>query len=72
MKLLVVKNLIVHRERNQLTAIIQTLTLSTIIFVVTMLNLELKLFDTAGDMANIDFYVRNKKNFDLVKIENIL
>lgn len=41
-KILVLKNLVAHREKNQLTAIIQSLTLACIIFLITMLNLEVR------------------------------
>jgi len=39
MKLMILKNLIAHRESNKLTAIIYSLTLGSIIFVVVAANL---------------------------------
>lgn len=65
MRILVLKNLIVHRERNQLTAIIQTLTLAAIIFLITMLNLEVQQFVSFDDMRGVDFYIRNVDRQDV-------
>jgi len=39
MKLMILKNLTLHREKNKLTAIIYSLTLGTIIFIIVALNL---------------------------------
>ena len=44
MRILILKNLIVHKERNMLTSMIQTLTIISIVFVLTMLNLEMLQF----------------------------
>jgi hypothetical protein len=41
MKLMILKNLIAHRESNKLTAIIFSLTLGSIIFVVVAANLQI-------------------------------
>ena len=56
MKLLILKNLTTHRERNQLTAIIQSLTLGCIIFLITMLNLQVKAISSYSDYASTDLY----------------
>ena len=47
MQLLILKNLTAHKLRNQLTAIIYSLTLGCLIFLVVMLNLQISvLFNT--------------------------
>lgn len=40
MKLMILKNLIAHKQKNQTTAIIYSLTLGCIIFLIVMLNLQ--------------------------------
>jgi hypothetical protein len=42
MKMMILKNLIAHRESNKLTAIIFSLTLGSIIFVVVAANLQIQ------------------------------
>lgn len=61
MKSLVSKNLIVHRDRNQLTAIIQSLTLASTIFIISMLNLESIQLMSYNAMAPVDLYVYDLK-----------
>ena len=39
MKILVLKNLSVHRENNRMTSIIYSLTLGTIVFIIVMANI---------------------------------
>lgn len=46
MQILIVKNLIAHKLRNQLTAIIYSLTLGCLIFLVVMLNIEITILTT--------------------------
>jgi hypothetical protein len=48
MKLMILKNLVAHRESNKLTAIIYSLTLGCIIFVVVAANLEIQQFTTGS------------------------
>jgi len=41
MKIMILKNLVSHKSKNELTAIIQSLALACIVFLITMLNLEI-------------------------------
>ncbi len=65
MKLMIRKNLIAHRESNKLTAIIYSLTLGCIIFVVVAANIEFQQFTSGAGNTNtidytvIDFYGHN-------------
>jgi hypothetical protein len=51
MQILIVKNLIAHKLRNQLTAIIYSLTLGCLIFLVVMLNIEITILTTSTDIV---------------------
>jgi hypothetical protein len=42
MKLLIIKNLDLHRQKNKMTAIIYSLTLGTIIFILVTLSLQIQ------------------------------
>ena len=58
MKILILKNLTAHKERNALTSMIQTLTIIAVVFVLTMLNLELLSFTSYKDLHKIDIWTR--------------
>jgi hypothetical protein len=64
MRRLLSKNLVAHKRRNKLTAIIYTLTLACVIFLVTALNLELDYIEnyhqttpTEDDYFDYDFVI---------------
>jgi hypothetical protein len=72
MKIMILKNLVAHKAKNELTAIIQTLTLACIVFLITMLNLELLQF-TSGDDLNTNFdIVLSQSYLDPEVIEPVL
>jgi hypothetical protein len=49
-QILILKNLTAHKMRNQLTAIIYSLTLSCLIFLVVMLNIQMIILATSTDL----------------------
>jgi len=57
MKQLILKNLISHRESNKLTAIIFSLTLGCIIFVVVSANLQLQTLTNIGGWGSTNYYI---------------
>jgi hypothetical protein len=57
MKLMVLKNLSVHRENNRMTAIIYSLTLGTIIFIIVMANIQIAVATSSGGASVINFEV---------------
>jgi len=52
MKLLIMKNLDLHREKNKLTAIIYSVTLGTIIFILVTLNLQIQQLTAFSGMVD--------------------
>ena len=50
MQILILKNLTAHKIRNQLTAIIYSLTLGCLIFLVVMLNIQIIILATSTDL----------------------
>ena len=54
MQILILKNLIAHKLRNQLTAIIYSLTLSCLIFLVVMLNIQITVLTTSTDTLQVN------------------
>lgn len=65
-KTLLRKNMIAHKQKNKLTAIIYALTLGCIIFLLTSANLQIETINQLGTVAGADIVVRgyrkNKKN----------
>jgi len=57
MKLMILKNLIAHRESNKLTAIIYSLTLGSIIFVVVAANLQIQTLTGTTSWGSIQFSI---------------
>lgn len=57
MKILISKNLISHKTRNKLTAIIFSLTLGTVIFLLTVMNIEIELQEALENRAGANLYV---------------
>ena len=57
MKILVLKNLSVHRENNRMTSIIYSLTLGTIIFIIVMANIQIAVATNSGGATGINFEV---------------
>lgn len=57
MKMMILKNLIAHRESNKLTAIIFSLTLGSIIFVVVAANLQIQTLTGTTSWGDIQFSV---------------
>ena len=57
MKIMVLKNLSVHRENNRMTAIIYSLTLGTIIFIIVMANIQIAVATSSGGASAINFEV---------------
>lgn len=62
MKLMILKNLIAHRESNKLTAIIFSLTLGSIIFVVVAANLQIQTLTGTTSWGQIQFSVNPNTN----------
>ena len=64
MKLLIQKNLSAHREANMLTAIIYSLTLGAVIYVVVAANLLIRMATKAGtDYGDINYLVEAQYAF---------
>jgi hypothetical protein len=61
MKILISKNLISHKTRNKLTAIIFSLTLGTVIFLLTVMNVEIEMQEALENRAGANLYVETNK-----------
>ena len=61
MKTLLRKNMIAHRKKNQLTAIIYALTLGCIIFLLTSANLQIETINQIDTIENADIIIKGKK-----------
>jgi len=61
MKLLIMKNLDLHRQKNKMTAIIYSLTLGTIIFILVTLNLQIQQLTVITGMEGVDISVEHYK-----------
>lgn len=59
MKIMVLKNLSVHRENNRMTAIIYSLTLGTIIFIIVMANIQIAVATNTTGSSVINFKIIN-------------
>jgi hypothetical protein len=62
MKDLIMKNFVAHKERNQLTSIIYSLTLGSMIFLVVSANLTLGLVENTEAYSNAAIVLRGPKN----------
>lgn len=60
MKAMLRKNMIAHRKKNQLTAIIYALTLGCIIFLLTSANLQIETINQIDTIANADIIIKGK------------
>lgn len=58
MKQLVLKNLVAHKERNKLTALVYALTLGVVIFIVVLLNLNYEIFRMVHECTDATFFIR--------------
>lgn len=57
MKELVLKNLVVHKKRNKVTAIIYTLTLASMIFLLVVANLQISIITDMNAYSDASFYI---------------
>ena len=65
------KNFSTNKMRNQSTVITQTLTLACMLFLSTMLNLELNSFDSYRQLKDVDLYIYGN-NLNIEIIDTIL
>ena len=61
MRTLLRKNLIAHKRKNKLTAIIYSLSLGSIIFLLTSANLQIKVISSFGAKASADIIINGKR-----------
>ena len=57
MKMLLRKNMVAHKQKNQLTAIIYALTLGCVIFLLTSANLQIETINQLSTVAGADIVV---------------
>ena len=63
MKILLRKNMTVHKKKNQLTAIIYALTLGCIIFLLTSANLQIDTINQISTMSGPDIVIEGKSTY---------
>ena len=61
MKILVAQNIVAHKRKNQLTAIIYALTLGCIIFLLTSANLQIETINQTSIIDGADIIVNSVK-----------
>ena len=61
MKQLVLKNLVAHKERNQLTSLVYALTLGVVIFIVVLLALNLQIFQMIHKVTDATFFIEAQR-----------
>ena len=62
MRSLILKNLVAHKERNELTSIIYSLTLGSMIFLVVSANLTLSLVEATEAYSNAAVVLKTSNN----------
>ena len=72
MKLLIIKNLDLHRQKNKMTAIIYSLTLGTIIFILVTLSLQIQQLTATSSMVGTDVEVKKNAGFRASDVDLVL
>jgi hypothetical protein len=57
MKILILKNLIAHRLKNRMTAVIYSMALGTLIFIIVIANVQIKYVSQSGYFKQTDLYI---------------
>jgi len=72
MRKLIIKNLAAHRLKNQLTAIIYSLTLGTLICIIVVANVQIQLINSSGTYKDTDIRIFDRKGFLASQIDPVL
>ena len=62
MKMVLHKNMVAHKQKNQLTAIIYALTLGCVIFLLTSANLQIEMINSIETISEADIIIGIESN----------